>query len=96
MDLLRRVGAAVLLCIVGVAFSPAAGVGPTGHFEGLTLFLHNPQSLQWSQIFANITTGTLGTPAIGGVQGRQGRFVRPGAIERAKHSDPVLDLAGFR
>jgi len=27
--------------------------GSAGHFEGLTLFLYNPESHQWSQNFAN-------------------------------------------
>jgi len=39
--------------------------GPTGHWEGLTLFLYNPQSHQWSQTFAGGSNGMLGTPIIG-------------------------------
>ena len=39
--------------------------GPAGHFEGLTLFLYNPQSHQWSQNFANSNDGTLTQPTIG-------------------------------
>jgi hypothetical protein len=38
----------------------------TTHFKGLTLFLYNPESHQWSQSFANINSGTLTqTPLIG-------------------------------
>lgn len=38
----------------------------TTHFKGLTLFLYNPESHQWSQNFANINSGTLSqTPLIG-------------------------------
>jgi len=38
----------------------------TAHFKGLTLFLYNPESRQWSQDFANINTGALSqTPLIG-------------------------------
>jgi hypothetical protein len=38
----------------------------TSHFKGLTLFLYNPESHQWSQNFANINDGTLSqTPLIG-------------------------------
>jgi len=33
--------------------------GPKGHWEGLTLFLYNPQAHQWSQSFANSKVGTL-------------------------------------
>jgi hypothetical protein len=39
--------------------------GSTGHFEGLTLFLYNPQSHQWSQTFASSSSGSLNPPAIG-------------------------------
>ncbi|HEX4067554.1 MAG TPA: hypothetical protein VHZ09_16160 [Acidobacteriaceae bacterium] len=39
--------------------------GPGGHLQGLTLFLYNPESHQWSQTFARIDDGVLGTPAIG-------------------------------
>jgi hypothetical protein len=45
--------------------------GPDGHFEGLTLFLYNPQSHQWSQTFASSSDGTLEQPAIG--EFKQGR-----------------------
>jgi len=40
--------------------------GPNGHLEGLTLFLYNPQSHQWSQTFAGSNDGVLtSTPSIG-------------------------------
>jgi hypothetical protein len=39
--------------------------GPTGHMEGLTLFLYNPQAHQWSQTYASSKNGTLGNPIIG-------------------------------
>lgn len=39
--------------------------GPKGHWEGLTLFLYNPQSHQWSQNYAGSSDGTLETPSIG-------------------------------
>lgn len=39
--------------------------GPKGHWEGLTLFLYNPQSHQWNQIFANSKSGVLTTPLTG-------------------------------
>jgi hypothetical protein len=45
--------------------------GPAGHFEGMTLFLYNPQSHQWSQTFASSEDGTLEQPAIG--EFKQGR-----------------------
>ncbi|TMG82325.1 MAG: hypothetical protein E6H78_14935, partial [Betaproteobacteria bacterium] len=39
--------------------------GPTGHIEGLSLRLYNPQSHQWSLNFANSSSGTLSQPTIG-------------------------------
>ncbi len=33
--------------------------GPTGRWEGLTLFLYNPKAHQWSQNFANSKVGIL-------------------------------------
>lgn len=40
--------------------------GPKGHWEGLSLFLYNPQSRQWSQTFVNSKSGVVeGTPLIG-------------------------------
>jgi hypothetical protein len=36
--------------------------GPTGHVQGLTLRLYNPESHQWSLHWANGKTGTLGVP----------------------------------
>jgi len=39
--------------------------GPKGHWEGLSLFLYNPQAHQWSQTFINSKTTEFGTPLIG-------------------------------
>ena len=39
--------------------------GPRGHWQGLTLFLYNPASHQWSQSFADSKSGTFGTGLIG-------------------------------
>jgi len=39
--------------------------GPKGHWEGLSLFLYNPQSHQWSQQFINSKTTDFGPPLIG-------------------------------
>jgi hypothetical protein len=39
--------------------------GPKGHWEGLSLFLYNPQAHQWSQSFINSGMGELGPPLIG-------------------------------
>jgi len=48
--------------------------GPTGHFEGLSLRLYNPQSHQWSLNFANLNDGTLTTPTIGEFKDGRGEF----------------------
>jgi hypothetical protein len=39
--------------------------GPKGHWEGLSLFLYNPQAHQWSQSFVNSSAGELDTPLVG-------------------------------
>jgi hypothetical protein len=48
--------------------------GPTGHFEGLTLFLYNPQSRQWNQNFASSSGGTLSVPTVGEFKDGRGEF----------------------
>jgi hypothetical protein len=40
--------------------------GPKGHWEALTLFLYNPQSHQWSQIFIDSKMGVVNPPLVGG------------------------------
>lgn len=51
--------------------------GETGHFEGLTLFLYNPQAHQWSQYFSNSKGGTIDTPAVGEFNNGRGEFYGP-------------------
>lgn len=48
--------------------------GPTGHIEGLTLRLYNPQSRQWSIYWANGKDATLGVPTIGEFKNGRGEF----------------------
>jgi hypothetical protein len=48
--------------------------GTTGHLEGLTLFLYNPQAHQRSQSFASGSDGTLGKPVIGSFKNGRGEF----------------------
>ena len=48
--------------------------GAAGHFEGLTLFLYNPEAHQWSQIFSNSKDGTVSPPAIGEFKNGRGEF----------------------
>jgi len=49
--------------------------GATGHIEGLTLRLYNPQSHQWSLYWANGKDGILGVPTIGEFKNGRGEFV---------------------
>jgi hypothetical protein len=39
--------------------------GPSGHWEGLTLFLYNPRAGQWSMNFVNSKLGQMTTPLVG-------------------------------
>lgn len=48
--------------------------GPTGHIEGLSLRLYNPQTRQWSLNFANSSGGTLSQPTIGEFRNGRGEF----------------------
>jgi hypothetical protein len=49
--------------------------GPGRHLTGLTLFLYNPQSHQWSQTFASTSDGALETPAIGEFKDGRGELI---------------------
>jgi hypothetical protein len=49
--------------------------GPTGHIEGLTLRLYNPQTHQWSLYWANSKAGILGgPPTVGEFKNGRGEF----------------------
>ena len=48
--------------------------GPTGHIEGLTLRLFNPQSRQWRLYWANSKTGIVDPPQVGEFKDNQGDF----------------------
>ena len=48
--------------------------GPSGHFEGLSLRLYNPQSHQWSLNYSNSSDGTLSQPTIGQFRDGRGEF----------------------
>jgi hypothetical protein len=60
--------------------------GSSGHFEGLTLFLYNPESHQWSLNFANSSAGTLSTPPIGEFKDGRGEFLD----QEAYHGRTIL------
>jgi hypothetical protein len=48
--------------------------GPTGHIEGLTLRLFNPETHQWSLYWANSKTGKIDPPQIGQFKNGCGEF----------------------
>lgn len=48
--------------------------GPTGHLQGLTLRLYNPDSRQWYLYWANSRAGTLGVPSVGEFRDGRGEF----------------------
>ena len=48
--------------------------GPNGHWEGLTLFLYNPESRQWSQSFINSKMAALGSPLVGSFKDGRGEL----------------------
>jgi len=48
--------------------------GPTGHIEGLTLRVYNPQSHQWRLYWANKKVGVLDPPQIGEFKNGRGEF----------------------
>jgi len=49
--------------------------GATGHFEGLTIFLYDPQSHQWSQTFTDSNDGHPEQPMIGGFKDGRGELI---------------------
>ena|ERR1700678_2068611 len=49
--------------------------GSMGHFEGLTLFLYNSASHQWTQDFASSRDGNLGNPLIGEFKDGRGELI---------------------
>lgn len=48
--------------------------GSTGHFEGLTLFLYNPEAHQWNMNFSNSSEGTFSSPSVGEFKNARGEF----------------------
>lgn len=48
--------------------------GSTGHFEGATLFLYNPQVHQWGQYFVASAAGVLNQPQMGEFKNGRGEL----------------------
>jgi hypothetical protein len=55
--------------------------GPKGHWEGLTMFLYDPQARQWSMNFANSAVGKFATPMIGSFANGRGVLVGPDTLD---------------
>jgi len=51
--------------------------GPKGHWEGLSLFLYNPQSHQWSQSFLNSKIAVLSGGLVGEFHDGRGELYAP-------------------
>jgi len=75
--------------------------GPNGHWEGMTLFLYNPEAHLWSQTFANSKTGVLTPPLIGAFKDGRGELFAQDTIKdrailvRAVWSDITPDSHHF-
>lgn len=48
--------------------------GPNGHWEGLSLFLYNPEAHQWSQTFINSATGVFSGGLVGAFKDGRGEL----------------------
>jgi hypothetical protein len=49
---------------------------PKGHWEGLNLFLFNPKSQQWSQIFINSKKGVISSQLVGSFKNGRGELIQ--------------------
>ena len=54
--------------------------GPNGHWEGMSLFLYNPEAHQWSQTFVNSKVGVLTSGMIGSFKDGRGELFSPDTI----------------
>jgi hypothetical protein len=63
--------------------------GPSGHWEGLNLFLYNPAAHQWSQSFSNSKSGVLGSPMIGSFKDGRAQLIAQDAI----NNKAILDYS---
>ncbi|MGN6817100.1 MAG: hypothetical protein ACTHJR_00335 [Sphingomonas sp.] len=55
--------------------------GPKGHWEGMTVFLYDPQAHQWSMNFANSAVGKLTTPMVGKFENGRGELIGPDTLD---------------
>ena len=57
--------------------------GPKGHWEGMTVFLYDPQAHQWSMNFANSSAGRLVTPMIGRFENGRAELIEQDVIDKS-------------
>lgn len=55
--------------------------GPNGHWEGLSLFLYNPNSHQWSQTFVNSKSGMFSGGLIGSFKDGRGELFQADTLD---------------
>lgn len=55
--------------------------GPKGHWQGMSLFLYNPQSHQWSQTFINSSQGVLAGALTGSFQDGRGELYSQDTVD---------------
>jgi len=55
--------------------------GPKGHWEGMTVFLYDPEAHQWSMNFANSGAGKFATPMIGSFADGRGELYGPDTLD---------------
>jgi hypothetical protein len=55
--------------------------GPNGHWEGMTVFLYDPQARQWSMNFANSSVGKFTTPMIGSFENGRGELIAQDTLD---------------
>ncbi len=74
---------------------------PKGHWEALTLFLFNPKSRQWSQIFLNSQMGAISSALVGSFNGGRGELYQQDTFKgrsilvRGVWSDITPDSHGY-
>ncbi len=55
--------------------------GPSGHWEGMNLFLYNPEAHQWSQFYSNARAGMIGAPFVGDFRNGRGELISTDTLD---------------
>jgi len=55
--------------------------GPKGHWQGMTVFLYDPDARQWSMNFANSSVGKLNTPMIGRFENGRAELIEQDTLD---------------